>query len=316
MSISMSLDEPVIFHETGQIRCDSLQTKARIQTYSLLGGMIARRQWRGGRWLRRRAIESIPADFAVVRFANDAAFRFHLKDSYWNKLLLRGFQYERPLAWLLKRLKPFEYAFMDCGANLGFWSVLVSSQAFGRKRAIAIEALRSNFELLQTNRALNGNRFECWHRAVYSEPGQAIEIFGDMDTHYGISVKADWHNSSKIGTVTTTTIDEAAGALPVPGSQIVIKLDVEGAEIEALGGAQETLSGGALLIYEDHPRDTQHRTTSHILNAGMQVRLITNKGLLPIADAAQLTQEKTRPDYEYNLVAFHHGSRFADLLGQ
>lgn len=314
MSITISRDEPLVFHDSGRVRCNSLETKARIQAYSLIGGLIARRQWRGGRWLRRRAIEPIPANFAVVRFAEDAMFRFHLKDSYWNKLLLRGFEYEPPLASLLQRLKPYDYRFIDCGANLGFWSVLVSSLAFGAKRAIAIEALRSNFELLQANCALNDSRFECWHRAVYSSAGQAIEIFGDEDTHYGVSVKADWHNANKIGSVTTTTIDEAAAHLGGPKEHIVIKLDVEGAEIEALAGARDTLEAGALLVYEDHPRDESCRTTMHLLAGGLQIRLITNGGFLRIRNAEQLRREKLRPDYEYNLVAFHSRSRFAKLL--
>lgn len=315
MSVAMSTEEPLIIRESGRVRCDSLQTRARIRTYALLGGMIARHRWRGGRWLRRRAIDPIPAEFAVVKFADDASFRFQLKDWYWNKLLLRGFEYEPPLAALLRRLQPYDYGFVDCGANLGFWSVLVSSHAFGAKRALAIEALRSNFDMLQANCALNGSRFECWHRAVYSTPGQVIEIFGDAHTHYGISVKADWHTNHSMGTVTTTTVDEAVRHLGMPGDQIVIKLDVEGAEVESFAGAQDALSAGSLLIYEDHPRDALHGPTTHLLRAGMRVALITQKGLIPISDASFLTREKQRRDYEYNLVAHREHSRLARLLG-
>lgn len=314
MNHLVSPNDPLISYNTGYVRCDSLRTKANIYAYSLLGGLIARHRWRGGRWLRRHMLGSLEADFAVMRFSEDAVLRFQVKDSYWNRLLLRGFEYEMPLASLFQRLKDHDYSLIDCGANLGFWSVLVSSKALGAKRVLAIEALKSNFELLQANRDLNGHRFECWHRAVYSVAGEAIDIYGDAGTHYGVSVRQDWHNAKCAGRVTTTTIDEAARHLRMSGGQIAIKLDVEGAEVEALDGAIDTLASGALLIYEDHPRDYLHKPTAYLLERGLQVRLLTAERSVPIRDPQALTVEKRRGDYEYNLVAFSAKSQFASLF--
>jgi FkbM family methyltransferase len=287
-------------------------TRVGIKAYASLGGLIAENHWRGGRWLRRHVIESLDVEFAVVRFSYDALFRFHLKDFYWNRLLLRGYEYEQPLASLLQRLAGENYAFVDCGANLGYWSILVSSKAYGSKPAVAIEALQSNAELLARNCELNGNRFECWHKAIYSRAGEAIELFGDADTHFGASIRAEWHNSPSQGMVITTTVDEAARHLA--RQDVVVKLDVEGVEIDAFEGARETLAAGALLIYEDHPRDTEHKPTAYLLKAGYEVRLITAKGSFPIRDADMLTQEKRRENYEYNLAAFSPACRFRSLL--
>lgn len=290
-------------------------TRIRIRLYGSVGGLLARRGWRGLSWLRRHAIDSLDADYVVVALSEDAVFRFKLKDFYWNRLLLRGFVYESPLASLLRHLRSHEYNFIDCGANLGLWSILVSSKDFGSKSAVAIEAYHRNYELLLENCRLNRDRFLCCHGAVHSHSGRTIEIFANDSSHYGASMDAAWHAARSQGMVETTTIDEVSEKLGVAPGNIVVKLDVEGSEVEALVGAANTLRNGALLVYEDHPRDTLHRATDHLLREDMRVWLIGEGGFVPIPDTMTLAREKVRRNYEYNLAAVRRGSSFESLFG-
>jgi FkbM family methyltransferase len=305
-----ALDEPMLVLADDVVQTTSVKARAFLRLYRVIGGFLVRGKFRGRSWIRRRTVERVAADFAVVKFAEDALFRFPMRDRYWNRLFLQGFEYEPALYRVLRQLAPHDYAFLDCGANFGYWSVMVSSAAMGRKPALAIEALRNNCSLLQENCTLNSNRFSCWHRAVFSRAGEQVSIFVEETVHYGASLRRDWHEAGSEETVMTTTIDEAASHLCdfSQREKLVIKLDVEGVEVEALTGGKNAISKGALVIYEDHPRDREHEATRYLLDMGLDVRLLSKRGPIPIIELAELTRQKQRPDYEYNLAAFARGS--------
>jgi FkbM family methyltransferase len=266
--------------------------------------------------LRRKTIETLPPTSVVVRFFDDARFRFAIHDHYWSRLLLRGYEYEPAIAALLRMLAPNEYGFIDCGANFGYWSVLASSREFGSKPTLSIEASVANVELLEQNAALNEGRFVCWNKAVSSHSGELVPFFCADGVHYGASLRRRWHDGAIPEMVSTVTIDDAAAYLRRARNckHFVVKLDVEGAECDALAGATDTLAGGALVIYEDHPRDAAHTATSFMLNAGMTVLLLTTRGAVRIRTLEDLGREKQRRDYEYNLAACSAGSWAGGLL--
>ena len=76
-----------------------------------------------------------PRDIAI-RLNDDASFVFPYGDGYWSKLLQRDYDYEIELDLLLRGATDVDYTLVDCGANYGYWSVLVSrasSFMVGRK---------------------------------------------------------------------------------------------------------------------------------------------------------------------------------------
>lgn len=75
-----------------------------------------------------------------VSLAPDARFEMPYGDGYWSILLARGAKYEADVEVALLALADVDFAFVDCGANYGYWSVLVTSARFGRHPAVAIEA--------------------------------------------------------------------------------------------------------------------------------------------------------------------------------
>ncbi|MBA5735409.1 FkbM family methyltransferase, partial [Escherichia coli] len=65
------------------------------------------------------------------------------------------------------------YTLIDCGANYGYWSVMVSSQRFGSRPSIAMEPSSRNFPRLAHNAKINGGRFEAINAAIGSARGTA-----------------------------------------------------------------------------------------------------------------------------------------------
>src|SRR5436305_5519009 len=108
-----------------------------------------------------------------VRLNSDATFAFPYGDGYWSKLLNRSFAYENELELLFRDSVDVDYTLLDCGANYGYWSVLVSSKPFGSHKAIAIEPSGQNFPKLANNAKINGNRFEAMKCAIGAARGTA-----------------------------------------------------------------------------------------------------------------------------------------------
>ena len=109
-----------------------MQTAARVQR---------RLEIRGFSWAVRVISAALPSRSVVrVMLDDDCAFEMPYGDGYWSWLLLRGAEYEADMHGVMEAIAGVDYAFLDCGANYGYWSVLVSGEKLGRHPAVAIEA--------------------------------------------------------------------------------------------------------------------------------------------------------------------------------
>ena len=81
--------------------------------------------------------------------ADQTQSRRDLRVSLWRRLLEQAAQphlhYENELELLFQDSADVDYTLLDCGANYGYWSVLVSSKPFGSHKAIAIEPSWAEF---------------------------------------------------------------------------------------------------------------------------------------------------------------------------
>ena len=198
----------------------------------------------------------------------DSRFIFPLGDRYWHKVFL-GLGYEPNLEWVLRRAKDVPYALIDCGANMGYWSVMASGVELGSHFVVAVEASKRNFELLANNARANGNRFRAIHRAVTNVSGEKARLFGTI--HFGRSLLSEWHKGSEAHSeeVETMTVDDVASKyLPGNGKPVVLKLDVEGVEVAAMEGGRKTIEAGALVIFEDHVKEAEHPASKYMLGLG------------------------------------------------
>ncbi len=249
----------------------------------------------------------------------DSRFIFPLGDRYWSRYIIRITKspYEPEIDWLLRRAANLSYAMLDCGANMGYWAILASSAAYGRHFVVAIEASRSNFELLLNNAHANGQRFRAVHRAITDTSGETVRLIGRA--HAGRSLRADWHRkpSGVVEEVETITLDELADHyLPDRDWPPLVKLDVEGVEIEAMKGGRRLIEKGALIIYEDHAKETTHPATRYVMSLGdMEIwNLAADERLMRITSLDQLAAIKTSPLGGYNFFAYQRVSPWAKFF--
>lgn len=241
--------------------------------------------------------------FIRVQFDEDTVYQFPYGDAYWSVLCAPGFRYEPEIDGFVRRCarEKIDYVFLDCGANFGYWSCRTSSSAAGSQRAIAIEASSESYGHAMRNRALNDNRFEAHHRAISDENGQAVTLFGDHK-HEQRSLIATSESDPGTETVRTLNLDGMKD-VDLANEKTVLKLDVEGMEIQALEGGRLWLDGDALVIFEDHGSDREHLTAKAMKERfGLRIFAGSVTGdFTEIVDFEQLNQLKKvrRKGYDF-----------------
>jgi FkbM family methyltransferase len=205
--------------------------------------------------------KTLPERDIAVRLNSDATFAFPYGDGYWSKLLNRSFKYEDELELLFRDSADVEYTLLDCGANYGYWSVLVTSRPFGSRKAIAIEPSSKNFAKLANNAKINGNRFEVMQSAIGATRGPA-RLSGTKHEAFSIAGGADAGGEEVPVLALDNLLDD--GKISSNGKYL-IKLDVEGVEIEAIKGGTRVLQGDAVVLCEEHGNDPNHTVSRYIL---------------------------------------------------
>ncbi|HEX8714156.1 MAG TPA: FkbM family methyltransferase [Solirubrobacteraceae bacterium] len=132
----------------------------------------------------------------------------------------------------------------DVGANVGFYS-LIAARLVGDGRVFAFEPLPANQEAIRRNVALNGfQNVELVGVALSDAEGEAeLELHGDptwakLDTSADTAFKRDSAVAGSVR-VPVTTLDAQLARLSAPG---LVKIDIEGAEVAALRGAERLLT--------------------------------------------------------------------------
>lgn len=132
----------------------------------------------------------------------------------------------------LKRFKLAGKTIFDLGAHQCMVAMLLAELAGKAGKVVAVEANAHNQRVAERNIAMNGYRnITCLHGLV-SSGKIAVSIDG------GLNGRA---RSAGVGSakVAVLSIDELTA---VHGAPALVFLDIEGHEIEALGGATQTLS--------------------------------------------------------------------------
>ena len=121
--------------------------------------------------------------------------------------------------------------FLDVGANIGSYSILMGREV-GCK-LMSFEPVPSTFKRLEVNLQLNGlSAKSAVNMGVGGQLGE-LRFSSDLDTVNHVLPA----QSTKGVVVPVTTLDEVVKSAP----QILIKIDVEGYEMEVIRGARQTL---------------------------------------------------------------------------
>src|SRR5665213_364178 len=204
---------------------------------------------------------TLPERYIAIKLNPDATFEFPYGDGYWSKLLNRSYSYEDELELLFRDSVGVDYTLIDCGANFGYWSVLISSAPYGSHKAIAIEPSSQNFAKLKNNAEINASRFEAIKCAIGASKGTA-RLSGTK--HEAFSIVGDAGDGGE--DVPVVALDDLLADGKISANRkYLIKLDVEGVEIEAIKGGARLLQGDIILLCEEHGNDRNHTVSRYIL---------------------------------------------------
>ena len=204
---------------------------------------------------------TLPERNIAIKLNADATFEFPYGDGYWSKLLNRSYRYEDELELLFRGSAAIDFTLIDCGANYGYWSVLVSSAPLGSHRAIAIEPSSQNFAKLKNNAAINGNRFELMKCAIGAARGTA-RLSGTKHEAFSIAGNPASGGEEVPVIALDNLLDDAKVSV---GGRYLVKLDVEGVEIDAIKGGSRLLQGDSMILCEEHGNDPRHTVSRYIL---------------------------------------------------
>jgi FkbM family methyltransferase len=229
-----------------------------LATGSKISSHFSHRGYNGCANLLRKML---PERNIAVKLNSDATFEFPYGDGYWSKLLNRSYHYEDELELLFRDSISVDYTLLDCGANYGYWSVLVSSAPLGSHKAIAIEPSSQNFAKLRNNAEINGNRFELMKCAIGPARGTA-RLSGTKHEAFSITGGSASGGEEVPVVALDNLLDDGKVSA---GGKYLIKLDVEGVEIEAIKGGTRLLRGDSVILCEEHGNDPHHTVSRYIL---------------------------------------------------
>lgn len=145
--------------------------------------------------------------------------------------------------------------FVDAGANKGDFTLLAAKMLGNSGMVIAFEPEPQNFDWLRKSIGLNGYTNITIYQAALSDKNGAAELY--------LGVKSGWHSLIKgqvdrdrgVITVPIRMLDDILDLPGAEGRPCMIKIDVEGAELNVLRGAAGLLSRGSdvILLIDIHP---------------------------------------------------------------
>lgn len=197
--------------------------------------------------------------------------------------------------------------FIDVGANIGAFALRIARK-FSEVNVIAIEPAPENAYLLRTSAAVNKlqNLHVIEAAAWHEETELLLRLSLDPSTHTVLE-KHPVREHPVIGTlrVKAVTLDKIAETYGVKGP-VLVKVDVEGAEISVLKGASALLNKYETIVHVD-PHLREHRAADDcdctLCRTLMELGCVRVDGELNVwrskpaqgGDPAELLHESMRP---------------------
>ena len=167
---------------------------------------------------------------------------------YW--CFVGDHQRDRSFQWSLAMIRPGDTV-VDAGANIGLWALSAARRVGGQGRVIAFEPVARNFERLQEHVRMNEmTQVRCESSALSNQPGPAV-MYVRTAGHSGLASLVAHEGLDETTDVRRVTLDDYCAEHGI-GRVDVLKVDVEGGELQVFEGAQALLGGpeAPLIMFE------------------------------------------------------------------
>lgn len=169
---------------------------------------------------------------------------------------LVGYEYVRPL-------KEGDNV-VDIGAYTGDFTIFASRKVGPRGRVIAIEPDPNNARRLRNNLKGELDNVTVLEAALWSAPGRMRFKFAECGLQSGPTVVVNDSIRGKEDMVDVTTLDELIKGLKLPRVD-VLKMDIEGAEIEVFKGCRKILTENSVFVCIASYHVVEGKTTSGVM---------------------------------------------------
>jgi FkbM family methyltransferase len=226
-----------------------------------------------------------------IRIAKKRAFWCsHVDESYLAfQLFWRGGEYYEPITrQLMQTLVQPGDTFIDIGAHIGFFSLVVGCYRRGVK-VLAFEPNPKNYRILKANVEINAlGDMTCQPIAISDADGMAELYLTESDMSASLMKDFQMQDTKQIESieVRTRSLDSYLQQHKIDGPMI-IKVDIEGHEPAFFRGAMETLSRRRPDIILEVLYDQDPVLVSWLKSLGYHFYPITDGGLLEL-DAPRL----------------------------
>ena len=190
----------------------------------------------------------------AIRFwAADSAFAPH----FMRRICpLVGYEYVRPLR--------AGDIVVDIGAYTGDYTIFASRKVGPTGRVIAIEPDPNNARRLRNNLRGELDNVTVLEAALWSAPGRMQFKFAECGLQSGPTVCVDESIPGTKDMVEVTTLDELIKGLKLPRVD-VLKMDIEGAEIEVFKGCRSILKDNSVHVCIASYHVVDGKTTSGVM---------------------------------------------------
>jgi len=224
----------------------------------------------------------------VIRKVFDYKMYLDIYDQGLSKQLIKYRKRELDHKYILEKTLKKGSTVLDIGANIGYYALMELNLIGDNGRLIAVEPSPSNVDLLKKNIALNGknNNTRIISGAISSATGKEkfhLSYASNLNTFHNYGTVTQ-HLSGETIDVSTYKVIDVLNEDEMERGLDLIRMDVEGHEVDVLNGLIDEIESGKLLpaiVFETHisrytKENDMSKTLKKLFSLGYKVKYMAS----------------------------------------